>query len=733
MSIKASASDYCEVDGIRYVVYKTEGGYSASVVSKSESGSDYSGAVTIHSTIKYNNHEVIVTDISYQAFFCCTGLTSVTISNGLEYIGEEAFYGCSSLTSINIPTSVTAIGDGAFWNCSNLASVEISSGVTYIGSAAFSNCGCESVIISSDNPVYDSRDNCNAIIETATNTLLYGFKNTIIPNSVDSIRPYAFYDCSGLTSIEIPGSVTNIGEAAFSQCEELESVIIHNGVSKIGEHAFSECPNLYTIELPNSITEIEPFTFSHSGLYSITLPNNLTSIGACAFYHCSNLEEIELPYSVDYIYGGAFDNCEFLKKITIPNSEIIIYSAFENCWELRSIYISDIEAWCKKSFGSNFIYSSYDLYLNDELVTEIVVPNSVDSIGNGAFRTCRSLNSVILPNSVKHIGRDAFYSCSNLTSINIPNSVTSIETSVFASCFNLTSIDIPNSVTKIGQGAFYDCSGLTSVIVHWKQPILLDMSYGGPFNKVNYSDVTLYVPVGTVDAYRQADGWNQFVNIVESSETRISLSDDLISYYNTEEVLDFSQIGTEENVLKAYVATGFDGETVTLEEVKIVPANTAVILMGKAKNTYTIPFYKSPKATKDASKSPSLNESGEINYLRGVEETTTIYPTDGEKMNFVLADGDEGRRFYSVQKEGIKVSVGEAYLQLSASLCPEGISSLSLQFKDDDSSDIINLNVTNASGNEMMYNLSGQQITIPQPGVNILRMSDGSVKKVMVK
>ena len=439
MSIKASADDYCVVDGIRYEVYETEGGYSASVVSKSENGSDYSGAITIPSTIKYNNNECIVRDISYHAFFNCTGLTSVTISNGLEYIDEEAFYGCSSLTSINIPSSVASIGSGAF------------------------------------------------------------------------------------------------------------------------------------------------------------------------------------------------------------------------------------------------------------------------------------------------------YQCSNLTSIDISNSVTSIEPSVFARCSNLTSIDIPNSVTKIGQGAFYECSGLTSVIVHWKQPIELEMNNGGPFNKINYSDVTLYVPVGTVDTYRQTDGWNQFVNIVESSEIRISMSDDLITYYNTDEVLDFSQIGTEENVLKAYVTTGFDGETVTLEEVKIVPTNTAVILMGEAKNTYTVPFYKSSKTTKDASKLPSLNESGEINYLRGVEEATTIYPTDGEMMNFVLADGDEGRRFYPVQKDGIKVYIGEAYLQLPASLCSKDITSLSLQFMDDDSSGIISMKVTDGVDKEMMYNLSGQLISAPQSGVNILRMSDGSVKKVMVK
>lgn len=712
MSVKANAYD-CKVDGIYYELNESEN--TAFVTYKYYDStyhsdilddplyiiSDYSGSLTIPSYFTYDGTTYSVTGIGGSAFCGCTGLTSVEIPSSVISIEERAFYGCSGLTSVTIPNSVISIGNWAFENCNGLISVAIPNSVDKIGWGTFYGC---SSLISVEIP------SSVTSIEGSAFSNCSGLTSVTIPSSVTSIGKHAF-GYSGLTSIEIPGSVISIGHFAFSDCEELESVIINDGVTNIGEGAFHGCSNLYTIELPNSITRIEDHTFAYCGLCSITLPDNLASIGWSAFANCSYLEEIDLPYSVDSIYHDAFENCEQLKKITIPNSEVIIESpAFSNCRLLKSVYISDIEGWCKKSFGSIFSYSSYDLYLNEELVTDIVVPNSVDSIGNGAFEGCRSLTSVILPNSVKHIGYDAFEYCSNLTSI-----------------------DIPNSVTSIGRFAFRDCSGLTSVIVHWKQPILLDMSYGGPFNKLNYSDVTLYVPVGTVDTYRQTDGWNQFVNIVESSEIRISMSDDLITYYNTEEVLDFNQIGTEENVLKAYVATGFDGETVTLEEVKIVPTNTAVILMGKAKNTYTVPFYKSPKAMKDASKLPSLNESGEINYLRGVEETTTIYPTDGEKMNFVLADGDGGRRFYPVQKDGIKVYVGEAYLQLPASLCPEGISSLSLQFNDDDSSGIINLNVTNAFDNETIYNLCGQLISTPQPGVNILRMSDGSVKKVMMK
>ena len=191
-----------------------------------------------------------VTSIGDDAFELCSGLTSVTIPNSVTSIGEGAFAGCSGLTSVTIPNSVTSIGKAAFGACSGLTSVTIPNSVTRIGTGPFSGCsGLTSIVVENENMVYDSRNNCNAIINTATNTLIAGCKNTIIPNSVTSIGRSAFSGCSGLTSVTIPGSVTSIEYGAFAYCTGLTSVTIPNSVTSIGDEAFYECTGLTSVTI----------------------------------------------------------------------------------------------------------------------------------------------------------------------------------------------------------------------------------------------------------------------------------------------------------------------------------------------------------------------------------------------------------------------------------------------------------------------------------------------------
>ena len=212
-----------------------------------------------------------VESIGTSAFFYCGGLTSITIPDSVETIGSGAFYGCTGLTSITIPDSVTSIGNNAFEGCSGLTSITIPDSVTSISDYAFSNCSSlETIVVESGNSVYDSRNNCNALIETSTNTLITGCKNTIIPEDIQTIGALAFYGRSGLTSITIPDSVTSIGNNAFQSCSGLTSVTMGNSVQTIGISAFSGC----------------------SGLTSITIPDSVTSIGSSAFSGCSKLTTV---------------------------------------------------------------------------------------------------------------------------------------------------------------------------------------------------------------------------------------------------------------------------------------------------------------------------------------------------------------------------------------------------------------------------------------------------------
>ena len=478
-----------------------------------------------------------VTTIGDHAFHKCPSLTSITIPNGVTSIGYSTFSFCFSLTSVTIPNSVTSIGDHAFGDCSRLISMTIPSSVTHIGHTAFYYCfSLTSIVVEQGNTIYDSRNNCNAIIETATNTLVAGCQNTMIPNNVTSIGVGAFEGCEELHSINIPNNILKIETHAFFGCSKLISITIPNSVTFIGQNAFGNCDALVsiTVDSTNSVYDSRDncnaiiytaANYLSAGCQNTIIPNSVTEIGAYAFGDCNSLTSIIIPNSVRLIGGCAFYSCKNMSSITIPNSVTnIAYGAFMNCSKLDTVYIEATippvlvkgvftsSPLCVIPCGTLAAYEASDWaqYVS-EFIEEgcidptwqitytstdgnIVTPNDVNvfgasivsntyengvgtitfdapitSIGEEAFQYCSSLTSITIPNSVTSIGNLAFRGCLCLSSITIPNSVTNIESHAFRECSSLKSITIPSSVTGIGkgafEGAFENYCGLVSITV----------------------------------------------------------------------------------------------------------------------------------------------------------------------------------------------------------------------------------------------------------------------------
>ena len=353
---------------------------------------------------------------------CSTSLTGeLVIDESVTSIGEYAFLGCSGLTSISIPESVTSIGYCAFLGCSGLASISVAIG----------------------NITYNSNDNCNAIIETATNKLLVGCKNTIIPESVTSIGGYAFKGCSGLTSISIPSNVTSIGRCAFWNCSGLTSISIPSSVTSIGDDAFNGCSDLASISVAEGNTKYNSNDSCNAiietatnellfGCKNTIIPSSVTSIGDAAFEGCSGLTSIDIPERVTSIGNNTFYSCSGLTSISIPSGVTRIgFRAFEGCSGLASISVAE----------GNTKYNSNDS-------CNAIIETATNKLLFGCKNT-------IIPSGVTSISQEAFGGCSGLTSIDIPAGVTSIGDAAFGGCSGLTSVSIPSSVTSIGAGAFF--------------------------------------------------------------------------------------------------------------------------------------------------------------------------------------------------------------------------------------------------------------------------------------
>ena len=290
-----------------------------------------------------------------------------------------------------------------------------------------------------------------------------GLTSVTIGNSVTSIGGAAFRDCSGLTSVTIPNSVTSIGNYTFYNCSGLTSVTIPNSVTSIGDYTFYNCSGLTSVTIGNSVTGIGYYAFNGcSGLTSVTIPNSVTSIDEFAFNGCSGLISVTIPNSVTSIGLCAFQECSGLTSVTIGNSVTSIgYYAFRNCSGLTSVYFNADSCTYAGEIDNNSIKSPFGPSCTS--LTTVNVGSNVKALPDYIFAYCTNLTNINLPDSLKYIGRYALSNTAISGSITIPNSVTRINDDAFWRCYNITNITLPNTLSNIGRAAFMDDTSLVSI------------------------------------------------------------------------------------------------------------------------------------------------------------------------------------------------------------------------------------------------------------------------------
>ena len=657
-----------------------------------------------------------VKNIEYCAFERCTELSFLELPSGLTSIGERAFNDCTGLRSLQLPSGLLSIGNGAFFNCIGLSSLQLPSGLTSIGMNAFSGCS--------------------------------GLTSVSLPSGLTQIPYRTFYGCYSLKSVQIPSAVKAIGGEAFSECTGLTSLELPSGLTMIVDGAFSGCSSLTSVSLPSGLPQIPYRTFAGCySLKSVQLPSDVKTIGNEAFRECTGLTSLELPSGLTKIEDGAFSGCSNINSIYayMPDPPLFDGDAkvFPTCFnENCTLYVP------KKSYTAYIVAPGWGDFktiakFNPDLIRDWVTKNVAQAgtlstvigedkenitklklTGNLNDTDVQYLEEMIREAALQELNlKDAllytinvcrFSDCKSLTSLVLPDVLQRIEKAAFSNCTGLTTISLPAGLEYM-YAAFDGNIGLTSIYANMPTPLQDAYSFDG----LDKSNCYLYVPKGSLDAYRQDWEWGSFPYIAgleRDSATGLFSLEICPNGYRDYELIDVAMRDKVKSLkISGAVDFGFINQYLSsnLQNLDLKDANVTDLPycgLDRCQDLTTISL-------------PAGLRSIDKGFLSNCRNLRTIYAYMPDPNALIYEDNFyyESREWTLYVPKGMK----NAYQNSKWRYCKEIIEM--------ETSGIDSV-ILNPDAKEVSrYSVNGQRLAVPVKGLNIVKYSDGSARKVVVK
>lgn len=559
----------------------------------------------------------------------------------------------------------------------------------------------------------------DGITYTVTSIKSYAFSNSqitsvIIPNSIVIIDNGVFNGCYFLNSVSLPNTITKIGKSSFSYCKKLTEIEIPNSVKSIGEYAFNGCSRLASISIPEGVTKIENYTFLDcSGLKTITLPSTITSIGNSAFAMGASWETTD-EGGMQLIYYKRSIKCDAVIPPTLGNSLFdyniitmeVPFASMMAYKEDESWARYDITYLSKEVDGQNFVPTSdteielssknneEDGYNGDVVIPEEVTIEdqtyTVSSIGESAFAECTEMTSVSVPASITTIASTAFDGCTGLELLDMSENtaLTIIDGNTFSTCTALETVNFPTSLESIGTSAFANCANLSNMSLPCTTPPVLD-NENNPFEGVDATACIISIPTESVSAYTQSDSWSKFVDPSAKSDIQISV-------VNNE--------SENENVCTIKFKRFIEN---TIEPAELMSNNIKATLAEEEVVSEEIP--------------DAMTGNGQSLFVANGDAVTFLITPDESKEIESIIYNDENVTSQLVENKFTTPAVSAK-------------SSLQVILKNGTPTGVEDNFIEEAKVIEMArYDISGRLLPAPVKGLNIVKMSDGTMKKVIVK